>query len=171
MGLVRYLEGGKNREEKKKEEKDDWVCPYLAGGHVANGPVGLDGFQLVQAPVEFLQRLHRQSGVRFICTGKNQLTSTFRRPTDYNSEDRFPVYHQHRAPHSTFLCWSDAWLFQYGIIGSRSISGVRVITDIQMCVCVCLSVCLSVSVCMCELCARACVCMCVCVCVCVIAKV
>lgn len=30
---------------------------HLAAGHVGHGPVGLDGLQLVQAPVQLLQRL------------------------------------------------------------------------------------------------------------------
>ena len=33
------------------------VQPYLARGHVRHAPVGLDGLQLVQAPVQLLQRL------------------------------------------------------------------------------------------------------------------
>ena len=35
------------------------VFPYLAGGHVRDGAVGLDGLQLVQTPVQLLQRLNR----------------------------------------------------------------------------------------------------------------
>ena len=35
------------------------LLSYLAAGHVGHGAVGLDGLQLVQAPVQLLQRLQR----------------------------------------------------------------------------------------------------------------
>ena len=37
------------------------VFPYLAGGHVRHRAMGLDGLQLIQAPVQLLQRLNRHS--------------------------------------------------------------------------------------------------------------
>lgn len=40
---------------------------YLVGGHVTDRAVGLDGFQLVQTPVQLLHRLHGQFLVRLIC--------------------------------------------------------------------------------------------------------
>lgn len=35
-------------------------CAHLVGGHLADRPVGLEGLQLLQAPVQLLQRLPRQ---------------------------------------------------------------------------------------------------------------
>ena len=45
--------------------KSKWRS-YLAGRHIADGSVRLDRFQLVQTPIQLLQRLHGQSRVRFI---------------------------------------------------------------------------------------------------------
>ena len=39
---------------------------YLARGHVGDGPVGLDGLQLVEAPVQLLQGLDRRPDVVLI---------------------------------------------------------------------------------------------------------
>ena len=42
------------------------VLAYLARGHVRDRPVGLDRLQLVQAPVQLLQRLDRQPHVQVV---------------------------------------------------------------------------------------------------------
>lgn len=40
---------------------------YLERRHVGDGAVGLDGFQLVQTPVQLLHRLHSHLHVTLIC--------------------------------------------------------------------------------------------------------
>ena len=47
-----------------------WKWLYLAGRHVGDRPVGLDGLQLVQAPVQLLQSLKRHPEKCFICKDK-----------------------------------------------------------------------------------------------------
>ena len=47
-----------------------WKWLYLAGRHVGDRPVGLDGLQLVQAPVKLLQSLKRHPEKCFICKDK-----------------------------------------------------------------------------------------------------
>ena len=44
--------------------------PHLAAGHVGHGAVGLDGLQLVQAPVQLLQRLARPPDIVFVWKAK-----------------------------------------------------------------------------------------------------
>ena len=39
---------------------------YLAGGHVGDGPVRLDGLELVEAPVQLLHGLDRRPHVALI---------------------------------------------------------------------------------------------------------
>ena len=44
--------------------------PHLAAGHVGHGAVGLDGLQLVQAPVQLLQRLARPPDIVLVWKAK-----------------------------------------------------------------------------------------------------
>ena len=43
------------------------VAAHLAAGHVGDRPVGLDGLQLVEAPVQLLQRLPRSLDIILVC--------------------------------------------------------------------------------------------------------
>lgn len=52
---------------KTKSNKQNCSPSYLGGGHVADRAVGLDGLQLVQAPVQLLHGVHGQLLVRLIC--------------------------------------------------------------------------------------------------------
>ena len=117
-----------------------WMWSYLAGGHVADGTVGLDGFQLVQAPVEFLQCFHCQSGVRFICNTK-------RDPISYHLKMKFKCIWKpfSSAVHLDNIHRPDYdWDMQICPRVSVCVSAY-----VCQCVSVCICVCVSVSVCVC----------------------
>ena len=53
-------------------------CMYLAGGHVGDGAVGLHRLQLVQTPVQLLQRLRRQTDKALVCSAQTENTVSLR---------------------------------------------------------------------------------------------
>ena len=58
--------------ERKKERKKGGNASYLQRGHVGHGSMSLNGFQLVQAPVQLLHSLHRQFHVVFLWKEENK---------------------------------------------------------------------------------------------------